>query len=221
MTVPTLKGSLLIFCTISGPLCSKYQIFYKYLSRPLSNVHEARTSKFYTTPEYDQWCAQNDLKGWRIKYYKGLGTSSAKEAKEYFSNLQRNRLRFEILDDGATPLIDMCFNKKRVEDRKQWISSYEQGTHIDFNVREMAYSDFVNKEYIVMAVQSNLRGIPHVMDGLKPSTRKILFACLKRGLQQEIKVAQLAGYTSENAAYHHGEMSQWRHCRNGTKLCRV
>jgi DNA topoisomerase-2 len=162
---------------------------------------------FYTTPEYEHWCTQNDVSAWRIKYYKGLGTSSAKEAKEYFSNLEKNRLHFEVMQTEAGNMIDMCFNKKRVSDRKQWIDSYEHGTHMDFSVQEMAYADFVNKEYIVMAVQSNLRGIPHVMDGLKPSTRKILFACLKRGLRQEIKVAQLAGYTSEHAAYHHGEAS--------------
>jgi DNA topoisomerase-2 len=45
------------------------------------------------------------------------------------------------------------------------------------------------------------------MDGLKPSQRKILWASLKRGLRSEIKVAQLAGYVSEHAAYHHGEAS--------------
>jgi DNA topoisomerase-2 len=45
------------------------------------------------------------------------------------------------------------------------------------------------------------------MDGLKPSQRKILFGCFKRGLRSEIKVAQLAGYVSEHAAYHHGEAS--------------
>ena len=45
------------------------------------------------------------------------------------------------------------------------------------------------------------------MDGLKPSQRKVLFACFKRNLKNEIKVAQLAGYVSENAAYHHGEVS--------------
>jgi DNA topoisomerase-2 len=162
---------------------------------------------FYTTPEYDQWCLQNDVTGWRIKYYKGLGTSSAKEAKEYFSNLHKNRLQFETMTDDNGKLIDMCFNKQRVADRKQWISSYEAGTYMDFTVQQMSYVDFVNKEYIIMAVQSNLRGIPNVLDGLKPSTRKILYACLKRGLRQEIKVAQLAGYTSEHAAYHHGEAS--------------
>lgn len=203
-----IKGLIINFLHHFWPSLLKIPNFLQIFITPIVKcTRGTRVETFYTTPEYDQWCAQNDLQGWRIKYYKGLGTSSAKEAKEYFSNLQRNRLRFEILHDGATPLIDMCFNKKRVADRKQWISSYEHGTHVDFNVQEMAYSDFVNKEYIVMAVQSNLRGIPHVMDGLKPSTRKILFACLKRGLHQEIKVAQLAGYTSENAAYHHGEMS--------------
>ena len=45
------------------------------------------------------------------------------------------------------------------------------------------------------------------MDGLKPSLRKILFACFKRSLRSEIRVAQLAGYVSEHAAYHHGEAS--------------
>jgi len=163
--------------------------------------------KFYTTPEYEAWVRESDRSRWHIKYYKGLGTSNAKEAKEYFSNLQRNQLHFGPMSvpDGA--LIDMCFNKKRAEDRKQWIAGYQDGTHMDFNQREMMYSDFVDKEYIIMAVQSNLRGIPHVMDGLKPSQRKILFACLKRKLHQEIKVAQLAGYTSEHASYHHGEAS--------------
>ena len=109
------------------------------------------------------------------------------------------------MTDGS--LIDMCFRKARVSDRKDWINSYVPGTHMDFSQQEMTYKDFVDKEYIVMAVQSNLRGIPHVMDGLKPSQRKILFACLKRKLHSEIKVAQLAGYTSEHAAYHHGEAS--------------
>ena len=34
-----------------------------------------------------------------------------------------------------------------------------------------------------------------------------MFSCFKRNLTSEIKVAQLAGYVSENASYHHGEAS--------------
>jgi len=46
-----------------------------------------------------------------------------------------------------------------------------------------------------------------MVDGLKPSLRKIIYSCFKRNLKNEIKVSQLAGYVSENSAYHHGEQS--------------
>jgi hypothetical protein len=39
------------------------------------------------------------------------------------------------------------------------------------------------------------------VDGLKVSQRKVLFACLKRNLTRELKVAQLAGYVSEQTGY--------------------
>ena len=46
----------------------------------------------------------------------------------------------------------------------------------------------------------NRRSIPSVVDGLKPSQRKVLFACFKRKLDKqssgEVKVAQLAGEVS-------------------------
>ena len=67
--------------------------------------------------------------------------------------------------------------------------------------------DFVHKELSLFSVADNQRSIPCVVDGLKPSQRKVLFACFKRKLKREIKVAQLAGYVSEHSAYHHGEAS--------------
>ncbi len=53
----------------------------------------------------------------------------------------------------------------------------------------------------------NIRSIPSACDGLKPAQRKILFACFKRNLRAEIKVAQLSGYVAEHTGYHHGEES--------------
>lgn len=50
---------------------------------------------FFTIPEYEQWAEGRNLKGWKIKYYKGLGTSSAKEAKEYFSAIDHHQIEFE------------------------------------------------------------------------------------------------------------------------------
>jgi DNA topoisomerase-2 len=46
-----------------------------------------------------------------------------------------------------------------------------------------------------------------MMDGLKTSQRKILYAAFKRNLTQEIRVAKFAGYVSEHTGYHHGEAS--------------
>jgi len=70
------------------------------------------------------------------------------------------------------------------------------------------YSEFINKELIQFSRSDNMRSIPHSMDGFKPSQRKVLFACIRKKLtKDEYKVAQLAGYTAEHSAYHHGENS--------------
>ena len=52
---------------------------------------------FYTIPQYEQWrdgLPEADRKKWKSKYYKGLGTSTAGEAKEYFRDLERNCIDF-------------------------------------------------------------------------------------------------------------------------------
>ena len=38
-----------------------------------------------------------------------------------------------------------------------------------------------------------------MVDGLKPGQRKIMFACFKRNLKTDVKVAQLAGYVAEHS----------------------
>lgn len=37
-------------------------------------------------------------------------------------------------------------------------------------------------------MEDNKRSIPCLLDGLKPSQRKVLFSCFKRNLKKEIKV---------------------------------
>jgi len=69
------------------------------------------------------------------------------------------------------------------------------------------YSDFVNKELIHFSVYDVKRSIPSLVDGLKPSQRKVMHGAFKRNLVNEAKVSQFAGYVSEHSAYHHGEAS--------------
>ena len=65
----------------------------------------------------------------------------------------------------------------------------------------------INKELALFSQYDVHRSLPHLLDGLKPSQRKVLYACFKKKLKNEIKVAQLAGYIGEHSAYHHGEAS--------------
>lgn len=165
------------------------------------------------------------------KYYKGLGTSTSAEAKEYFSHLDLHEINFdtlsndrfeaqdefdEILPDkvqSGSDMIDMIFRKDRVPDRKMWLENNKVSpeTYLDYSKvvksKGVKYSQFLNKEYILFSVYDNARSIPHIMDGFKPSQRKVLFGCLKRKLKGEVKVAQLTGYVAEHSAYHHGEQS--------------
>ncbi len=161
----------------------------------------------------------------------GLGTSTPAEGKEYFSNIDRHQidLVWDCEHDGE--YIDLAFNKKRADDRKEWLQSYEveysfslhsflsmlysllpylpsqPGTYLNQDTPQIPLCDFINLEYILSAKADCERCIPSVVDGLKPSQRKVLFGSFKRNLRSEIKVVQLSGWVSEHAAYHHGEAS--------------
>ena len=162
---------------------------------------------FYNEGEYEQWKKEQvneSIQGWKIKYYKGLGTSTGKEFKEYFENKKIVTFEFSEKTDDT---IDMIFNKKRSDDRKDWLEGYERQSFLDTNQKSITYEDFVNKEFIHFSKYDCERSIPNMMDGLKISLRKILFAAFKKKLTKEIKVAQFSGYVSEHSGYHHGEAS--------------
>jgi len=162
-------------------------------------------TSFYTLSAYNDWIsAHNDGKGYEIKYYKGLGSSTPQEGKEYFK-------AFKIVtyhwDEEASSTVNMAFAKDMANSRKTWLSDYNEDAILDINQSSVSISDFINKDLIHFSNYDNHRSIPSVFDGLKPSLRKIMYCAFKRNLKTEIKVAQLAGYVSEHGAYHHGEMS--------------
>jgi hypothetical protein len=100
-----------------------------------------RDTRTTQVPEYEAWkdSIGSNASKFSVKYYKGLGTSTAAEARDYFSDLATHQLDFDLLREGDGDLVDMAFSKKRVEDRKTWLRSLEPGAFVDYGVDALAY----------------------------------------------------------------------------------
>ncbi|SCZ87504.1 BZ3500_MvSof-1268-A1-R1_Chr2-2g04970 [Microbotryum saponariae] len=204
-----IKGLIINFLDYWFPSLLKLKGFLLEFITPIVKATKGNKElSFFTIPQYEQWKEEtDDGRGWRIKYFKGLGTSDARDAVKYFGNMDKHRLPFRPSTQEERELIDMAFNKKKADNRKEWLRGFVPGTYLDHSIAEVPIEDFINKELILFSMADNVRSIPSVIDGFKPGQRKVLFGCFKRKLTQEIKVGQLGGYVAEHSAYHHGEMS--------------
>jgi DNA topoisomerase-2 len=193
------------------PSLTKIPGFIGFMNTPILKARRgAQEILFYNDGEYEAWKKQFPGEvvpsGWNTKYYKGLGTSTGKEFKEYFEH--KKMVSFVHTGKESDDHLDMAFNKKRADDRKEWLANYSREAFLDTSKPEIPYEEFIDRGLIHFSIYDNERSIPNLMDGLKISLRKILYAAFKKGgLKTEIKVAQFSGYVSEHSAYHHGEAS--------------
>lgn len=250
-----IKGLIINFIHFFWPSLVKYDGFIRTFATPLLKATKGKgkkkqTIQFTTAQEFNEWKKdKNDGKGWEIKYYKGLGTSSATEAQECFERLEEEQNHFfwestkennkkeskkkekkkskkidsefideesDIVSEEYKPKCDdlnedaitLAFAKKREDDRKKWLNTFDPKIYIDNRIKKISFYDFIHKELIAFSVYDTARSVPNLMDGLKPGQRKVFFASVKKNIyDKEIKVAQLAGYISEHTHYHHGEVS--------------
>merc|ERR1711871_1315678 len=256
-----IKGLLFNFFHYFWPSLMKRKGYLTSLSTPIVKAFKGnKTETFYNLTDYENWKDKNNTSGWKTKYYKGLGTSASKEAKEYFVDIEDKLINSfwadfekevgEIIDsysdddsveteeemvdseqslkssksnssssnkknmididynDLCTNAITLAFDKRRSDDRKDWLLNYDKNEIITYEEKSVAFKDFVNKELIHFSNDDTSRSIPDIMDGFKPSQRKIMHGSLLRKLyRDEVKVAQLSGFVSDKSAYHHGEAS--------------
>jgi len=280
-----IKGLLINMIQFMWPTLILRDDFIQCLRTPLIITHKKSDSKhsdpmiFYTSSEYNKWLTNlgTECSKWDdAKYYKGLGTSTAYEAKRTFIDFAVKQINFicgdvnvandeerndessyETVDETdnesvtgsvtgsvngsvngsvtgsvtgsvqekkkvkkykytkhelaklkkVNEIITLAFDKKRADDRKKWLAKYDQNDVLETN-GNISYDDFFNKDMIHFSNADNIRSIPSLLDGLKPSQRKILYASFKRGKNaKEIKVSQFAGFVSNETEYHHGEAS--------------
>ena len=308
-----IKGLLMNFFHYFWPSLLQHENFITALSTPIvkatKNTGKKDIKEFYNLSEYEKWKELPESVNYKIKYYKGLGTSTKDEAKEYFTNIEKKLIKYtsapgdynEPLEDmkniediediinieediinidkddnddnddneselsinindenkvskpkkitkksllqgqstdtesardiiyrkvlknprkifgviskyenDCTEAITLAFEKKRANCRKVWLKNYNKNRVLSNNVKKVPIADFIHKELLHFSNDDNNRSIPSIVDGLKPSTRKILYGTILKKLftpKDEMKVAQIAGFISEKTEYHHGEAS--------------
>jgi DNA gyrase/topoisomerase IV subunit B len=217
-----IKGLLMNFIHSIWPSLMKRSNFITSMATPIVKAVKGKEIlSFYNLPDYDNWLSANTTnKNWKIKYYKGLGTSTAAEAREYFVDFEKKLINYVWVDseDEETTLpykknndedaILLAFEKVRADDRKIWLRNFDKNNVLLYEEKEVRISKFIHSDLIHFSNDDLSRSIPSLVDGFKISQRKIYYGAHLRGLDKtEVKVAQLAGFVSDKAAYHHGEAS--------------
>jgi DNA gyrase/topoisomerase IV subunit B len=240
-----IKGLIINMLHTLWPSLVKRTNFVQSLNTPIVKAIKGKNIiTFYNLTDYENWKELSESNGFKVKYYKGLGTSTSQEAKEYFVDIDtklisyfcknKNKI-YEIQEEKPSADTDsdsvndsnsdndneskqtyfddddairLAFAKDRADDRKKWLMGYNKNKILNYEQKLIPYYDFIHYDLIHFSNEDIVRSIPSVIDGLKPSQRKILYGAFLRGLDRdEVKVAQLAGFVSDRAAYHHGETS--------------
>jgi DNA topoisomerase-2 len=207
MTDADLDGS-----HIKGLVLNMFEYFWPsllnlgFVVAMVTPVIKADGAWFFTEEEF----RTTGLRPKTIKYYKGLGTSTSAEAKEYFKNIKTLTVQFDV-DKDAKDSMCLAFAKDRISDRKVWLRDYmalTQKPHVAYGkLTHLSVSDFIHKDQIKFSEEDIRRSIPHILDGFKPCQRKVIFAAFKKRLVRDMTVAQFSGYVGDVSAYHHGEAS--------------
>ena len=210
-----IKGLIMNFFDAQFPGLIGHRVRLDSMRTPLikatvgSHVHE-----FFSQPEYDAWASGREGRVDKVKYYKGLGTSTAAEARHYFESIATYTVRYDFAT-GLERLREL-FSRDELAVRKRTVRDAvlraNQGARAAPIVRgadgciEQSVGAFVEAELVQYTSDAVVRCIPSVVDGLKPSQRKVVYTMLKAA-SKEAKVAQLAAHVAQQTAYHHGEAS--------------
>lgn len=162
---------------------------------------------FYNVQEFDTWCESNDPTRFDVRYLKGLGSSTVADAKRYFADLQRNSVFLTYDGEEDREAMRLAFDQTQADARKEWLQTYDADAVLDYRLESVPVQDYVHRELKHFSMADNVRAIPNLADGLKPSQRKVLWGCFERNVRRNTKVSELAANVAGDAQYHHGSVS--------------
>lgn len=192
-----------------------------YLRTPVIKVlkKDKIHRRFFTVKEFETWKTKNDLKGFNVRYYKGLGTSNDKDIED---DLTTAPTVVCFYDSSADENLNLAFHKDLSDMRKKWIEEWRDVSQVEDVIsvdiaslgklkKGQDVSQFINRELIGYSVASLFRAIPGY-DTFKESQRKGFWAALEffkydptKG--KTIKTGRFANKAADMSQYHHGEKS--------------
>lgn len=201
-----------IIHTLFPSLLNREDTFIYMMQTPIVKVFsKPKDLLFYDEREYHKYVHQSKTKI-KHKYYKGLGTSDKAMVKETFGK----KMIELINDEKSSETMNKVFHKKYTDLRKTWLTEYDSNnvklTWVGdkHETKQLNISDFIDTELIKFSINDCKRSIPHILDGLKESQRKILYVAFKKNLsytRNEMKVAQFGAQVALYSGYHHGEQN--------------
>ena len=190
-----------------------------FISKMITPLVKVKLNKkeidFYNMYDFKEWKNNNNIGVYSQKRYKGLGTSSNSEAKQYFKDIAKNNIFYTYDPKIDEEKVLLAFDKKNADLRKKWISDAivkidRDGSSIDYTQKNVSVSSFIDNELVQFSIYDCKRSLPSAIDGLKPSQRKVLYGSIIKKIftkKDETKVAQLGSFVAEKCHYFHGEVS--------------
>jgi DNA topoisomerase-2 len=175
------------------------------------------TVPFYNEVEYKHYMERNKeyILKYKptIKFIKGLAGHNKEEQAEYFEHYVDNCIVIKF-EDAYTDKLSLAFDTNQANARKEWLRTLTDDKYLPRRKGEsISIIDFLDADFLMFSYKNCVRSIPSMVDGLKPSQRKIIYTLFCRGDRAYTpeKVFQLGGKVAEKAKYHHGDQSM-----NGT-----
>ena len=190
------------------PSLLKRGFIQRFLTPVITATNRSVKHSFYDIPSFDSWSNTcENIKSYKIKYFKGLGTATRNEAISYFKEF-KNHLKTFTYDTSTSSEIDLLFSDKKSALRKKWMKNSSRPA-FNYTSPNLSLTNILDSEMHLFSDESLQRAIPSALDGLKESQRKILFASFKKfnSSNTDFKIAQLAAYVAEKSVYLHGEKS--------------
>ncbi len=94
-----IKGLIINFISKFWPnLITHHNFLTQFVTPIIKCFRKKEVVSFFTLQDFERWATSQDLSQFKIKYYKGLGTSSAKEGREYFTQFMKHKIDFKYHD---------------------------------------------------------------------------------------------------------------------------